>query len=70
LANTLKHWSGLTLFVGSARGGETFTVLSSLINPAKLNNVDPEIWLADVRERIISGRREPAGHTLSVGLEG
>ncbi|MDX0525530.1 hypothetical protein GOC82_32925, partial [Sinorhizobium medicae] len=30
----------------------------SLINTAKLNGVDPEVWLADVLERIIS--RAPA----------
>ncbi|PLU08903.1 hypothetical protein BMJ34_00275 [Sinorhizobium medicae] len=45
-----------SLFVGSARGGETFAVLASLVNTAKLNGVDPEVWLADVRERIISGK--------------
>ncbi len=44
------------MFVGSARGGETFAVLASLVNTAKLNGVDPEVWLADVRERIISGK--------------
>jgi transposase len=45
-----------SLFVGSARGGETFAVLASLVNTAKLNGVDPEVWLADVLERIISGK--------------
>ncbi|VTZ64406.1 hypothetical protein EMEDMD4_590018 [Sinorhizobium medicae] len=45
-----------SLFVGSTRGGETFAVLASLVNTAKLNGVDPEVWLADVRERIISGK--------------
>ncbi|MCM5693058.1 transposase domain-containing protein, partial [Sinorhizobium meliloti] len=28
----------------------------SLVNTAKLNSVDPEVWLADVLERIISGK--------------
>lgn len=45
-----------SLFVGSARGGETFAVLASLVNTAKLNGVDPQVWLADVLERIISGK--------------
>jgi hypothetical protein len=45
-----------SLFVGSARGGKTFAVLSSLINTCKLNSVDPEVWLADVLERIITGK--------------
>ncbi len=45
-----------SLFVGNERGGKTFAVLASLINTAKLNSVDPEVWLADVLERIISGK--------------
>jgi transposase len=45
-----------SLFVGSERGGKSFAVLASLVNTAKLNGVDPEIWLADVLERIISGK--------------
>ena len=35
---------------------KTFAVLASLVNTAKLNSVDPEAWLADVLERIISGK--------------
>lgn len=45
-----------SLFVGSERGGKSFAVLASLVNTAKLNGVDPEVWLADVLERIISGK--------------
>jgi transposase len=45
-----------SLFVGNERGGKSFAVLASLVNTAKLNGVDPEIWLADVLERIISGK--------------
>ncbi len=45
-----------SLFVGNERGGKTFAVLASLVNTAKLNGVDPEVWLADVLERIISGK--------------
>jgi hypothetical protein len=44
-----------SLFAGSARGGETWAVLSSLVNTAKLNGVDPETWLADALEQIVSG---------------
>jgi transposase len=44
------------LFVGNERGGKTFAILASLVNTCKLNDVDPEIWLADVLERIISGK--------------
>lgn len=45
-----------SLFVGSARGGETFAILASLINSAKLNGLDPQAWLSDVLERIVSGK--------------
>jgi hypothetical protein len=45
-----------SLFVGNERGGMTFAVLASLVNTCKLNSVDPEVWLADVLERIISGK--------------
>jgi hypothetical protein len=45
-----------SLFVGNERGGKTFAILASLVNTTKLNSVDPEVWLADVLERIISGK--------------
>lgn len=44
-----------SLFAGSARGGETWAVLASLVNSARLNGLDPETWLADVLEQIVSG---------------
>jgi len=44
------------LFAGSASGGERWAVLSSLIGTAKLHGLDPQTWLADVLERIVSGR--------------
>ena len=43
-----KSW----LFCGSDRGGQRAAVLYSLIVTAKLNNVDPQAWLADVLARI------------------
>lgn len=45
-----------SMFVGNIQGGETFAILASLINSAKLNGLDPYTWLADVLERIVSGR--------------
>jgi len=45
-----------SLFAGSESGAETWAVLSSLINTAMLNDVDPQTWLTDVLERIVSGR--------------
>src|SRR6059058_155668 len=43
-----KSW----LFCGSDRGGERAAVMYSLIVTAKMNNVDPQAWLADVLARI------------------
>ena len=43
-----KAW----LFAGSDRGGERAAAIYSLIITAKLNDVDPRAWLADVLERI------------------
>ena len=45
-----------SLFCGDAGGGETWAILSSLVNTAKLNGLDPEAWLTDVLERIVSGQ--------------
>ena len=43
-----KAW----LFAGSDRGGERAATMYSLIATAKLNDVDPRAWLADVIARI------------------
>jgi transposase len=43
-----KSW----LFAGSDRGGERTAVMLTLIQTAKLNDVDPQAWLADVLRRI------------------
>jgi hypothetical protein len=40
------------LFAGSDRGGERAALMYTLIGTAKLNNVDPQVWLADVLARI------------------
>jgi hypothetical protein len=43
-----KSW----LFAGSDRGGERAAIMLTLIHTAKLNDVDPQAWLADVLARI------------------
>ena len=43
-----KAW----LFAGSERGGERAALMYTLIATAKLNDVDPQAWLADVLARI------------------
>jgi len=50
-----KSW----LFAGSDRGGQRAAAMYSLIATAKLNNVDPRAWLADVLRRIGD---HPASH--------
>ena len=43
-----KSW----LFCGSDRGGQRAAVMYTLIGTAKLNDVDPQAWLANVLARI------------------
>ena len=43
-----KAW----LFAGSERGAVRAAVMATLIVTAKLNDVDPQAWLADVLTRI------------------
>ena len=43
-----KAW----LFAGSDRGGERAAFMYGLITTARLNDVDPQAWLADVLDRI------------------
>ena len=40
------------LFCGSDRGGQRAAVMYSLIVAAKMNDVDPQAWLADVLARL------------------
>ena len=44
------------LFVGNTGGGHTWAIVLSLTQTCKLNGVDPQAYLADVLERIVSGR--------------
>ncbi len=48
LALGRKSW----LFAGSDRGGERAAVMYSLIVTAKMNDIDPQAWLADVLAKI------------------
>ena len=67
-----KAW----LFAGSDRGGERAAAMYSLIVTAKLNNVDPRAWLADVLARSAIGgagldvyEREPVVHPGLLALD-
>jgi hypothetical protein len=48
IALSRKSW----LFCGSDGGGERAAAMYSLIVSAKMNDVDPQAWLADVLARI------------------
>lgn len=50
LALGRRNW----LFAGSDRGGQRAAMMYSLIITAKMNNIDPQAWLADVLSRIAS----------------
>ena len=43
-----KAW----LFAGSDHGADRAAVMATLIQTAKLNDIDPQAWLADVLARI------------------
>jgi len=43
-----KSW----LFAGSDRGADRAAVMATIIMTARLNNIDPKAWLADVLARI------------------
>src|SRR4051812_21297791 len=48
-----KSW----LFAGSERGADRAAVMATLIMTAKLNDLDPQAWLADALARIASTRQ-------------
>ena len=55
-----KAW----LFAGSDRGGERAALMYTLIQTARLNDVDPQAWLADVLARINEHRITDLGALL------
>ncbi|SDO21945.1 Transposase IS66 family protein [Ensifer sp. YR511] len=44
-----------SLFAGNAGGGRTWATLSTLIQTAKMNEVDPLAWLTQTLERFAAG---------------
>ncbi|MCP1758607.1 hypothetical protein ACVII1_000185 [Bradyrhizobium elkanii] len=45
-----------SLFSGSEGGAESWAILASLVSTPKLHELDPQAYLTDVLERIVSGR--------------
>jgi len=55
LSQSVDHFQGAIpnyLFVGSEGGGKSAAIAYTLIESAKLNGVDPQVWLTDVLSRI------------------
>ena len=55
-----KAW----LFAGSERGGQRAAAMYTLIGTAKLNDIDPQAWLADVLARIADTPQSRLGELL------
>jgi hypothetical protein len=45
----------LDQFAGSDGGADHWAILASLIETAKLNDIDPQAYLADIITRIVQG---------------
>jgi transposase len=53
------------LFAGADSGAHNWSIIATLIQSAKLNEVEPLAWLADVLQRIVSGQtKRNQLHTL------
>ena len=57
------------MFAGSDRGAERAAVMAALIMTARLNNIDPKAWLADVFARIADMPQKPAARVVAVELD-
>jgi hypothetical protein len=44
-----------SLFAGSEEGAQTWAVMASLLQTARLGGLDPYTWLNDVLERMVTG---------------
>jgi transposase len=44
------------LYAGDDGGAETWAILASLLMTARLNDIDPLVWLSDALERIVNGQ--------------
>lgn len=43
------------LFAGNSGGGHTWAMVTSIVQTCRLNSIDPQAYLADVLQRIVSG---------------
>jgi transposase len=52
------------LFAGSERGAERAAIMYTLIQTAKLNEIDPQAWLADTLSKIAETPQTRLGKLL------
>ena len=43
-----------SLFAGHGQGAQNWACLSSLVETCKLNNINPDAWLADVLTKLVN----------------
>lgn len=60
-----KSW----LFAGSERGGDCAAFMYTLIITAEMNDIDPQVWLADVLKRLPDMPVARVSEQLPVELE-
>ena len=60
LALGRKSW----LFAGSERGAERAVIMYTLIQTARLNDIDPQAWLADTLSKIAETPQTGLGKLL------
>jgi len=65
VARGRKTW----LFVGSDRGGERAAIMYTLINTARLNDIDPLAWLPDVLAKIADIPPTAVARAAAEGME-
>ena len=49
-----KNW----MFLGSAEGGKTATIIASFLATCKAHNIHPRVYLADVLTRLAQGAED------------
>jgi transposase len=54
-SNTVERAIKNALFAGSHGGGRTWATIATLLQTAKMNDVDPHAWLTHTLERIARG---------------
>jgi transposase len=55
------------LFAGADSGGKHWAIVATLIQTAKLNDVEPLAWLTDALKRIVSGQTKRNSRPLTPG---